>query len=94
MSDDLTYRSAAAANLLQAAAKVAERALEDTSDAVRAIVCPSILAGTVTLVVSVRMTPPQIAVHAVQAIPLMGDPDPYLLAEIEWPEGDSEPAIG
>ena len=83
---DLTYRDSIVSSLAQAAAKVAERALADMPDEAQATLAPAVLAGNVTLVVSVRLGPLQVAVHAISAVPTVIDVEPVLLAEIRGPE--------
>ena len=83
---DLTYRDSIISSLAQAAAKVAERALADMPDEAQATLAPAVLAGNVTLVVSVRLGPLQVAVHAMPAVATVVDVDPVLLLEIKGPE--------
>ena len=83
---DLTYRDSLISSLAQAAAKVAERALADAPAGATELLGPLVLAGDVTLVVSVRLGPLQVAVHAISAVPTVIDVEPVLLAEIRGPE--------
>jgi hypothetical protein len=86
---DLTFRDAIVQNLGRAVAAVAERVLGDLPAEAQGFLGQTLLDRSMTLIVSIRMTPFQVAVHAQVTDPTIADTTPpLLLCEIKG--GDAE----
>jgi hypothetical protein len=79
---DLTYKDALVVNLAKAAADVVQHVLQAQPPEQMAVLKPLLLSGEATVILSVCISPFEIALHA-QATDLANTDPPMLLAKIE-----------